>query len=670
MARNILYIFDEHVDPKRIQRLSRKNLKIWLCPLTTQPECVAAVTKALQSRSGDCVETVPYLKKFDERSFAVKDEFIKFIHEFADTRRFEGKNLKEYFKHPSEDFSLWWLSLVAEKNPLKSNAYAHLISLLTILDIRSEHQCREVWVDIGNPELAAVIRNNARKDFVCRDLRFTFLLPEWIYILLHVVKGLWRQWMSAVRIFSLRGQMKDFTNRVRRLIGSRYLLVTHFPFIDEGRLEQGEFINKFYGPLQRGLERKYKDQISWLAMTIQTSRTNLGKDIALAQKINTAGSNLIYIEEVLHLKNLIEIGFVFFDTALKFISRYAFIKRNFHFGDNAIDIWPIFRKEWCSSFCGTRLAEGLSYYHCFANLFNRLEENTTVIHYAEMHAWEKALKSAASKHKNLKIIGLQHSIVSLLHLFYFNDPRDLEEGNDIQKMPRPHFLACVGRIPLKLFRDYGWEEPRTFTLGPLRFEHLKGHLERKISWREKKNNVVAALPISPAETKELLRFVYQAFGKEEGYSIMIKAHPFCPIESILKSFLSQFEKSVFQFTNTPLEQLLLDSKVLVVTESSSALEGLSCQCRIIIPRLAGTLNLNPLAGISDFPVYVYDPQELRRVTGVLMQEELPGYYERCKHFIENYCEFTGTDADYLERLEKALEPRGEKQYAHTGHVSL
>ncbi len=81
--------------------------------------------------------------------------------------------------------------------------------------------------------------------------------------------------MLVGMIFFLRGQMKEFSSRVRKLIDSRYLLVTHFPFIDEGKLEQGEFINKFYGPLQRGLERKYKDHISWLAMTIQTSQTNL-----------------------------------------------------------------------------------------------------------------------------------------------------------------------------------------------------------------------------------------------------------------------------------------------------------------------------------------------------------------------------------------------------------
>ncbi len=277
MARNILYIFDQHVTPQRIQRLSRsqKNSKIWLCPLTTQPECVAAVTKASQSQLEDCVETVPYLKKFDEKFFAAKDEFIKFIHEIADTRLRDGKKLKEFLKHPSEDFSLWWLSLVAKKNNLKSNAYAHLISLLTILDIRRELDCEEVWVDMGNPELAAALKNNARKDFALRSLCFTFLLPEWIYVLPHVIKGLWRQWMLVGMIFFLRGQMKEFSSRVRKLIDSRYLLVTHFPFIDEGKLEQGEFINKFYGPLQRGLERKYKDHISWLAMTIQTSQTNL-----------------------------------------------------------------------------------------------------------------------------------------------------------------------------------------------------------------------------------------------------------------------------------------------------------------------------------------------------------------------------------------------------------
>ncbi len=80
----------------------------------------------------------------------------------------------------------------------------------------------------------------------------------------------------------------------------------------------------------------------------------------------------------------------------------------------------------------------------FREHYDRIKENTTVIHYADMNAWERALKSAARKHDHVQIIGLQHAIVSLLHLFYFNGLRDLKEGSGVQKIA-PAALSGVCR---------------------------------------------------------------------------------------------------------------------------------------------------------------------------------------------------------------------------------
>lgn len=649
----ILYVFDDSVDLRRDFPALPQNSQVFLCPLTTHQECIDLIEKRWQAQGPGLIKRVGYLHHFDAKAFEKKEEFVRFISAFASAPRFQKKNLKEYFKCPAKNFSLWWLSLVAERNPLKSNSYTQLISLLTILDLREQYHCQELWLDIDNPPLAQTILNNQTADFICRNLKTTLIIPEGLYGLLHFLKGLWRYTVLVFKSLVIRMHIRNSPVRRANLQKSRYLLVTYFPFIEEAALKRKEFINKFYGPLQRSLEEKYRGQISWLAISVKVDEFRFWKSVRLGKGINDFSPNLFFYQESASLRAFGKALWQYFFIAFRFLRLAAVLRKSFRFPGRDLILWPLFRKEWYSSFCGTRLAEGLNYYHCFSSFLKRLPPKTNVLYFAEMQAWEKALNAAAQERKDLKIIGFQHASISWLHLMYFNDRQDLEGDDYIQKMPKPHFLACVGDLALKLFRGSGWNDKRTFVLGPVRFQHFRHHLANRIEWDKRENEIVVALSISPFEAKEILDYVYFAAKALKGRKVLIKEHPFCPLGRVRKFLNGRFNSSLFEFVQTPLSELLRRTKVLIVTESSAAIEGISCHCRVVVPKLTCAVDLSPLTRVSDLPIFVHSPAELAGVIGEMLHRPPPAdYYERCRDFIEHYCAFADKDGDFIVRIEK------------------
>ena len=65
---------------------------------------------------GENVLSIPnYLEKHAER---LRTKYLKFIHDLGESR-INGKRIVEHLDL-GDDFSFWWMTLLAEKNPLKS----------------------------------------------------------------------------------------------------------------------------------------------------------------------------------------------------------------------------------------------------------------------------------------------------------------------------------------------------------------------------------------------------------------------------------------------------------------------------------------------------------------------------------------------------------------------
>ena len=653
-SKNILYVFDELIDINKYLK-NHKESNIFLCPLTIDQECITSTIEKLRSENNCELITINFQQYFLEKAFSIRDEYIKFIADFAEkpVTKSKRKNLKEYFKYPLKNFSIWWFSLIAEKNTLKSNSYHKLVKFLTILDLQKKYSCDEIWLSINDADLTHLILNYNNN---CQDLRNHKKKSEIIYLFSILKETLIYFLFFMLRIITVKKAMRGLSNRKNKLKNSKYLLVTYFPLLDKEELKHKKFINKYYKPLQTALEKKCEDRITWLALIVGIDGFDLKQSVALGKQINEWGYSLFFTEEWITFKDFFVIISQYSYTLVKFLFKLPYISKEFKYPDSEgdINVWQLFKRDWYRSFCGLICVEGLIYYRLFSNIFRDLKEKTIITYIAEMHAWEKALNIAASQEqKGLKTIGIQHTVVSLLLLMYFNYKAELEDGDNIQKMPKPNYLACVGKIPVKLFRESGWNENKLFTLGAIRHQYLKQFINNKINWKNRENKVVVALSILLEESKETLLYVYQAFKNQTKYRVVLKGHPFLPVQLIANSLNIKLDGNTFHIVETPLSELLPVAKAVIVNGSASALEGIACQCPVIIPRLSNIIDINPLAKIRELPTYVSSPEELKKVVDeIIDRKESPILYENCKNFIEEYFEFHDSNEEFLNILEE------------------
>ena len=118
-------------------------------------------------QSYDCREvffSVPnYIEKHAER---LRTKYLKFIHELGESR-IDGKRIVEHFDL-GDKFSFWWMTLLAEKNPLKSPCIYDCIRLLALEEILKEKGFPEVKLFSNDKNLRLALQK------ICKNLQIKF----------------------------------------------------------------------------------------------------------------------------------------------------------------------------------------------------------------------------------------------------------------------------------------------------------------------------------------------------------------------------------------------------------------------------------------------------------------------------------------------------------------
>lgn len=656
MTKNILYIFDEQSHVQRLlDSFEASQSIIFIVPLTANEDKIFQVEQALQSVAKGRFKRAAFANYLDKKAFEIKDDFVRFIADFP-RRQVGTKDLKGYFKYPFAKFSIWWFSLISEKNTLKSDSFHNLVKLLTLQELCEKYKCRKVYLDIKDAKLTGAIKDNASALGVsCKDLKGHRKVAESECIFKTAIFALKYFLVVLGRSFLARCYMGNLSKRKRFLQQCKYLLITYFPYLDEQKLKEVKFVNEYYAPLQRALERKYQHAFAWLAMTVGSSKNNWRKNLVLGRRINENAEPFMFCEEWVGFIDCLKTFLFYVYFSIKYFFCHKWISKNFSYHNLGLNlkIWKLFRDDWHKSFCGYALIEGIIYHFIFKNVFRYLGEGAKVMYFAEMHCWEKALNIASSENGKIKTVGIQHTIVPLRLLMYFYDQMELKDGDYIQTMPKPDYLACTGEIPAKLLINSGWNKERVFPWGALRFQHFRQHLKHTVSWEMRRNRVIIALSIVPEQSAEMLIYTHQAFKATTGLEVFIKSHPDLPLKRLIRTFGIEFDKAPFTFCNTPLQVLLRDAKAVIVSASSASLEAIACGCPVIIPRMANFVDMDPLSGLSDLPIYVESPSEMRNVVEkILSGKESPLSEDQCRELILNYCDLPDSDDDFLRKLEE------------------
>ena len=202
-----------------------------------------------------------------------------------------------------------------------------------------------------------------------------------------------------------------------------------------------------------------------------------------------------------------------------------------------------------------------------------------------------------------------------------------------------------------MFMENNWPSEQLFILGGFRFPGLKARPSIAHTKEKAKNQIVVAFSILTCEIKEMLRLLYDAFNKEElDVVILLKSHPCTPVESIAKKMKLPLNPKVFQFTSQKLEDIVPQSKGMVVKESSSAFWGIQYELPIIVPLLYSIVDLSPLSKVSAIPRYVKNVEELFLAVKEIFENGENVDSQSYQKFFNAYLDIYPDESQYYDNL--------------------
>lgn len=554
------------------------------------------------------------IKNFHKLAHEEKNNFLRFIYEIG------GDRLKKLFKFPGENFSLWWFSIVAEKSPLKSDAYDRLIAYLDSGQIKSRG-------------FKARIKNN-------------FLYRVYLFLI-----GFLTIFRLISRSFFVKLSLRNFRARSKILPQSKFIIVTPFPLFDKAKAAKGIYENRFIPVFHRLLEDKHKDDYAHICLHIDSEGLNLKDSLKLINNFNKK-QLLFLIEEFFNLMytTLFFIYYLYFSAL--FIINLAWIKKNmiYEYNGRKFNVWPIFAHDFYYSLSGPNLAYTIWYIFAFRRLCSYLKKGTKILSICEMEWWEKALYVFAKK-RGLVTIGYQHTRLPHLLLNYFNYPEEINTGDFIKCSPLPDYLATAGKIPAHIFRENGWPQSRVFIWGAQRFTEFKDKRNLFVPWKNKENYFLCALSIGEFESRKTIRFLTGAFKQKQDYRIVLKFHPNVDLGNLIKKQKIHLDPEIFEIADTDIGVLAKKAKGMIVTDSSSCLYAMAGGTPVIILRFADSIDTNLLSYISDIPFYVYSPQELKDTCDKIasISQDLVSY-EVNSRLLDDYLYFPDRNEEYLEKI--------------------
>ena len=649
-----LIIDKEKAITERLKKIDPASYKRWiLVPLFYKEEAIAGIELYLK-RQGCSVEKIQLKKEMREASFLLRDIYINFIYEISEKKFDNQTSLKSIFKVPGSNYSLWWPSLVAEKNTVKSTAFCNLVKVYSIIEQIRQRGIRTAFLYLENKAVSDSLLAWGKEN----NIKFVNIMPRWgiaknlLFFYLRAMRSLL---IYLPRVAAIKKRMhKTFNQRINKLKDLEYLLLTYFPLIDFAAIKKEEFINLLYKPIHQALKRQ-RLPYAWGANIVNYAGYNLDQSIELGRDINAWNETLFFWDEFLKFKDLILVTLTFHWVALKYFFCRRKIRALLSLKKNEITInaWHLLSQDFDDSFCGSVLMFNLIYYRLFKGIFNLVNRKAMVLYPAEMQGWEKSLCAAAIESGITKTVAVQHAAMPKFLLNYYFNRNEIVSKFTEAGMPKPDRLACVGGIAKGLLNESGWQEDQVFVLGGIRFNHYLELFSKKIIWQEKRNAIIVALSISPREAKEVISICLDAFNKKEGLAVIFKGHPCNPVLPLLEELKIGSLRPPFFISDTPLSDLLSEAKIIIVTESSATLEGLACHCQIIIPQLVGAVDLNPLTGLTDLAMYVGSSDELYNAADNILKNNNPPYpRDTAIDFLNQYITFRSDDREFLESIDR------------------
>jgi surface carbohydrate biosynthesis protein (TIGR04326 family) len=537
---------------------------------------------------GAAVFSVP--RYLEDHALRIRQRYLAFVHELGETE-VAGKRVIDHLDL-GDGFSLWWMTLLAEKSPLKSAGIYAALRLLALQEIIQQRRPARLILASADAALAESI------GLLCRGEQVVFS---------------WTRSEAGRQGWSLRGLYEALPHALKGLLSVRHILkrwslrevgsapwasgddavfiCSYFIHLDPVRCERGEFYSRQWEVLPRALLAAGR-RINWIHLflfsaVVPDTATGLRWVRRFNQTPDEQGRHA-FVDTQLSSRTVW--------TALKTWGwllrtgwRLRRIAAALDQGGGAAWLWPMLRDDWGSSLAGTTAMSNCLALSLFDAALARMPRQRLGLYLNENQAWEKALLRAWRKYGHGEIIGVPHSTVPFWHLYYFEDPRDFERRLQ-GALPLPDRLAVNGLAARNSFAANQYPLEQLVDVEALRYLHLLGLSRQAARPAGAGIRVLVLGDLMPASMHFLMLLLEEA-ARRVGpqFEFTIKPHPGLIVSLEAYPALRAGE------TRDALSTILCDFDIAIAANcTSAAVEAYIAGLPVIISMDGEGLNLSPL----------------------------------------------------------------------------
>ena len=531
----------------------------------------------------------------EEHANDLRAKYLAFVHDLGETN-LKGKKIVEHLDI-GNDFSLWWMTTLAEKSPFKSPKIYDCLRLIALEEILLLKKPSKLFLNSSDRDLIVAMRQ------ICKLLNITFswkaaTKTKIKWSVRHLFKNMPHTLQGLIlliwHIFSRRHLLK-FEKPKWYSNQSAIFIFSHFIHLEPEVLKR----NRFHSNQWEQLPKIINDSglnINWGHHFMRSSvvpNDKVGMDYL--NKLNRESSiNGIHS----FLDSYISIGIIFRVFKrwiwLHFIA-YRLRKLRFHFypSKSAAWLWPFLRSDWFSSIIGQTSIANCLCVELFDAMMRDLPPQKNGLFLCENQGWERAFLHSWRKYGHGKIIGVQHATVPFWHLYYFDDPRTIK-SKEKYKIPLPDKLAVNGPMVWEDFIACGYRVDQLIKVEAVRYLNIENS-QTKSKIAEGEVNVLI-LGDMIFESNHILLNLLESVVRllPCNYKFTFKAHPGLNVN------LLKYPSIRIKQTSSKLNKILKDFDItLSANSTSAAVDAFLAGLPVIIGQDGRDFNLSPLRGLPN-----------------------------------------------------------------------
>jgi len=283
-------------------------------------------------------------------------------------------------------------------------------------------------------------------------------------------------------------------------------------------------------------------------------------------------------------------------------------------------LWPMLKKDWFSSIEGTTSIFNCLFFEIFDAALKNIPHQSNGLYIFENQGWERAFLHSWRKHGHGKIIGVAHATVPFWHLYYFDDPRTINNRGKLS-LPLPDQIAVNGPMAWEAFLESNYMPAQLAEVEAVRYLNLvKNPQERAKESRQKKSRqsppkltkILIVGDMIPLSNHRLLCDLEKAMQNlPNDYSLSFKPHPGLDVN------LNNYPNLKVKITLKELENILSSFDLVISANSTSAsVDAFLAGIPLIIHMDGSNLNLSPFRG-KDGICFVWNVEHLIRAISVI-----------------------------------------------------